>query len=268
MIRCPSRRVFRFVLLVLLAGGSAARADPPAATGALRLALEDGRLSVAAHDVAVGELLAAITDLCALTVIGHAPPEKRISIALRKVPVQVVVRRLLRDRGFLLRQSSPLCDETRPGRLRIFPGAVASGHAGGGAIAPGRISRSTSLRARIERSSALAIDGGDRQAALAEAAAGLDDESSAVRREAIYALGEIGGTAALDLLRRALAHPEAEVREAAIEACLDIGDDAAAEAIATVLHDRDASVRGQAIEALGEIGSPTAIRLLGASLAY
>ena len=99
----------------------------------------------------------------------------------------------------------------------------------------------------------------DNPQAAALAYAALSDADPAVREEAAYALGEIGGEMSLRALEQALHDPEQDVKRAAIEAVASIGGDQAALALAPVLDDPDASLRAAAVDALGEIKGQAAL---------
>jgi HEAT repeat protein len=110
-------------------------------------------------------------------------------------------------------------------------------------------------------------DGGSEGSAEILAAVALTDNEVAVREEAIFGLGEIGGEAGLPVLQQALADPDRRVREAAINAVADIGGDDSAWALATSLNDDDPALREQTIYALESIGGEAAIVLLKQALA-
>lgn len=120
-------------------------------------------------------------------------------------------------------------------------------------------------KARLEAVSELAVLDTAR-AAEALAAAALSNESSAVREEAVYELGEAGDENAFAILEQALEDPDPGVREAVVEAFADRGGDDSAWALATALHDEDASLREQAVLALGEIGGEIAVVLVQRAL--
>ncbi|MGQ0836377.1 MAG: HEAT repeat domain-containing protein [Gammaproteobacteria bacterium] len=96
--------------------------------------------------------------------------------------------------------------------------------------------------------------------ALADAA--LGHAESAVREEAIHALGERGGSIAVHTLQQALQDPSPRIRDAAVRAFAEMGGDEAVLVLGSALSAADASMRVNAMDALGEIGGPDATRYL------
>lgn len=94
------------------------------------------------------------------------------------------------------------------------------------------------------------------------AAAALSHAEAAIREEAIHALGERGGTIALQTLQQALQDPSPRVREATVRAFADVGGDEAASALSSALSAADPSLRLNAVDGLGEIGGSDATRYL------
>ncbi|GCF10700.1 HEAT repeat domain-containing protein [Dictyobacter arantiisoli] len=78
----------------------------------------------------------------------------------------------------------------------------------------------------------------------------LDDPEIDIRDAAATALGEVGGHAQLDALRRALDDPEWQVRTSAIQALGTLRDNAALEYLLEMLQDGDESVREAALWSL------------------
>jgi HEAT repeats/PBS lyase HEAT-like repeat len=106
--------------------------------------------------------------------------------------------------------------------------------------------------------------GQDADSVLAGIALGHDDV--AVREEAVYALGERGGSLAMQTLQQAIQDPHPRVREAAVRALADVDTNEAARILGGALTAKDAALRLDAVEALGEIGSPEAARYIEQAL--
>lgn len=96
----------------------------------------------------------------------------------------------------------------------------------------------------------------DNPEAASLAYAALSDADPAVREEAAYALGEIGGEMSLRALEQVLRDPQVDVKRTAIEAIASIGGDQAALALAPLLDDSDAKIRAAAADALSEMRAP------------
>jgi len=79
----------------------------------------------------------------------------------------------------------------------------------------------------------------------------LGDPEVLVQREAIWALGEIGGEKAIEALETTLAHDDPNLRASSVEALGKIGGSDALELVKQALQDSDSDVRSAAIDALG-----------------
>lgn len=95
----------------------------------------------------------------------------------------------------------------------------------------------------------------------------LDDPDAAVREDAIEALAEKGGSAAIVGLGYALSDERSLVRRMAIEALLDIGDDEAIGTLAVALDEVEPDLRKLAVDDLGEIDTDASTLLLQRFLA-
>ena len=86
------------------------------------------------------------------------------------------------------------------------------------------------------------------------------------RREAVYALADVGADNAAATIGEALYDPDARVREAAVEAMTGLEDGTAADWLSLGLGDPEPRVRRAAVEALGQIGGDNARFLLEQAL--
>jgi HEAT repeat protein len=100
----------------------------------------------------------------------------------------------------------------------------------------------------------------------------IDDETQAVRVEAIYALGVIGrGPLAGDegaMLVKALDHYDPTIRAAAARVAGRLGAEKAGEALIVALNDSNAQVRVAAMRALGETREVSAVKPLTEQFQY
>lgn len=94
---------------------------------------------------------------------------------------------------------------------------------------------------------------------LPEIMAALDDADTAVRREALLALGRVGTPEALDLLRWYLHEPDALLRAPSVEALARAGVPDRASLLKRALRDPDSRVRRAAADALGASGERNAV---------
>ncbi len=93
----------------------------------------------------------------------------------------------------------------------------------------------------------------DTQAESLLAITAMQDPASAVRVEALYALGSLGAESQLEAFRYALGDPDRDVRKAAISALEELGAAASTELLRVALDDRDAAIRATAAEALADL---------------
>jgi len=114
-------------------------------------------------------------------------------------------------------------------------------------------------------------------------AAGLDEEETAsvpplaatldnsadpdARREALYAIADVGKSADAAVIGEALYDSNPEIRLAAVEALTGIEGGIAADWLSVALGDPDPRIRRTAVEALGQIGGDTSTFLLQQALA-
>lgn len=88
------------------------------------------------------------------------------------------------------------------------------------------------------------------------------DENRFLVRNAVAILGEIGGDRAAELVRSALANPDARVRREALLSLAKLGDESAGEVVGGLLDDTDTEVRMAAVIAAGQLKVERALRPL------
>ncbi|MCI0516556.1 MAG: HEAT repeat domain-containing protein [Woeseiaceae bacterium] len=146
----------------------------------------DGDLvAVTAVEMPLQEVLEAIASECGLEIRSEGALGRRVTLHGDPMPVQELLRRLLRDESYLLLSSD--VDDMRSIWI------LASG--GGESNAP--------------------EDRSDRELAVDRAIVAMSDPDAEVREEAVLSLGDIGGADVAPLLTQALADNDAAVREAA-----------------------------------------------------
>jgi HEAT repeat protein len=250
-------------------------------TLALAVSVEDGLVTVRARDASIEAIVQEIARQDGLTVATHQLLDKRVTLDIERLPLEEALDRILRDGSFMLsatRDRSLAGDSSR--KLWVFSTAsgappplavdnsIADQTKDPDSVSPDELTGPVSLAladsnatVRADAVSALGSAHDNPQAA-ALAHSALSDTDPAVREEAAYALGQIGGEMSLRALAQALRDPQRDVKQTAIEALASMGGDQAALALAPVLDDPDPRLRAAAVDALGEIAGDTAMRLL------
>ncbi len=271
------------VSLMLLVGLAQAQATNCEIPGYLRVEVADDIVTAKACDVPVKDVLDEIAHQSGLIVVSHDPLDKRITITMDQVTLPEAVDRILGDQSFALRYIEPwsgaaYANAESSNKLWVFSQGAAISNVRRDSAEHSRRSYSDAdigslsvdlaaddSKLRVRALTALATVDSD-PGASALAAAALSDPDASVRAEAVYALGEIGDDAGVQLLGQALLDPDDQVREAAVEAFADIGGEASVRALAVALNDANPVLREGAVDALGEIGGQTAIYLLRQAL--
>lgn len=286
--RPNSRGVLRPLAVAVLAAwlvlpGSAGMA------GSLHVEVNGEQVTVRAEAVSIRTLLEALTQHGNLQVVMEAPLEEIVTVACEQLSMPDVIRAILRHRNYALQYAQPDAAPDKPGLSRpnvlwVYPGSTLDGT---GDDVAAYVPETVTLHAvssdpqevtghgpagadvvkRRQAVLTLADSGSKGEQAMMALAVALVDTDAGVREEAVDALADIGGPAALGLLENALHDPDRAVRETAIEAIAGIGGDEAASALTPLLNDADAGLRTDAVDALGEIGGATAIELLQRALA-
>jgi HEAT repeat protein len=88
---------------------------------------------------------------------------------------------------------------------------------------------------------------------LAQLVEALSDSAPVVRREAAFALGELGGEATLSALGQLADDPNADVRLIAVDALAKIGGPQAVQVLSQATQDDSELVRARAVHALGQL---------------
>lgn len=121
---------------------------------------------------------------------------------------------------------------------------------------PPRMDR-LSLGDRVRRLASLEAEAQKGLAGLASATARIASEDERIARRLVWILANIGGTAGLDGLLRALRSPSSEVRKDVAGALAFLGE--LSDLAELVLQDKDPSVREEALLALADCGTREAV---------
>jgi HEAT repeat protein/beta-lactamase regulating signal transducer with metallopeptidase domain len=94
----------------------------------------------------------------------------------------------------------------------------------------------------------------------------LSDSDAEVRKEAVFALGQLRAAGSARAIAAALQDAEAEVRQQAAFALGQLRNEGSVNALIGALEDKDPEVRQQVVFALGQIRAPGSAKALGAAL--
>lgn len=151
----------------------------------------------------------------------------------------------------------------KPGGVLTNPVVGGSRTGGSRGVAPMTEARNHTLASEFRKTGLASVAtvadsaGHDADAVLADAA--LDYADAAVREEAIHALGERGGSLAVQTLQQTIQDPDSGIRRATVRALADVGTQEAARILGDALSAKDDSLRLDAVEALGDIGGQDSV---------
>ncbi len=211
----------------------------------------NGDLSVRVKAFSLRDLLEEIARQGGFRLVVYTTLDERVNLEFQKLPLDQGLRRILRDRSYLLEYAwlsfnTPLAAGARARTLWILPQGEQEDSVPR-AIIEQRTAGSSNEHWAMEFARLQAI---------------LTNGQSSDREEAVLELGDSGRADAVPILSLALGDENEDVRAAAVSALLDIGGDEAAYAISIALIDTDPSVRTEAVDALGEIGGKLAMDVL------
>jgi cell division inhibitor SulA len=237
--------------------------EPRLARGDFELSVEDGRVSVAANDAALGPLLARLSQEAGFELTVLAPELPPVRVALRGATLPVALVRLLEGLDYRtdFRVDSD-SGRSRLVQLRVGPEPAAASPERPVAPAERRAEREPDReraradwrRVRSERRAARS----EEQAQQIERLASRDPVVRAEAAEDLEPEGE-GLRRLADLARH---DPDPDVRVAAIETLEDADAHAAVQALVDALADPDPRVVVAAIEALEFAGDETVVPYL------
>ena len=263
-------------------------------TGELSVRVDDGLISLSAHNVSVQDVIDEIATQSDLRVVQHVALDRAITLNLARQPLPNALDKILKNDSYQLYQATSSEDEAEsdnpvPGTLWIFSEgsslelgatiffeavilhgsfrekkeAIRELRRIGTPDAANTLSLALSdpdSRVRDAAFSALAkIDGEEALAAIASASADTDPW---VRSEAANALSYANTESAVEYLHLAFNDPDPRVRMTVVEAFTDIPIEQAVAALSLALRDEDPAVRMHAVDALEEIGGEIAFQTL------
>ena len=208
----------------------------------------NGDLSVRVKAFSLRALLEEIARQGGFRLVVYTTLDERVNLEFRKLPLDQGLRRILRDRSYLLEYAWQSSNTPLAAARTLW-------------ILPQKEQEDSVPRAIIEQP--VAGSSSEHWAMeFARLQAILTNGQSSDREEAVLELGDSGSADAVPILSLALRDENEDVRAAAVSALLDIGGDEAAHAVSIALIDTDPRVRTEAVDALGEIGGKLAMDVL------
>ena len=213
------------------------------AAGDLRINITADAVTIKANNSSVRSVLEELSRQSDLVVVSQEALDELVSIEIDQPTLPQAIRRLLRHKSFLLKQSND-----GVGSLWIFSDDADNNQTAW--VTP------PTRRPDPEPDSELI----DYQ--ILAASADVSD-----REEAMYGFGDVGDSNSIEYLQLGLSDPDERVREEAIQSLAEIGGTESINALSIALNDPEAKVRVDAVEALGEIGGQEAVKLLQGAMA-
>ena len=207
----------------------------------LIIAIGSESVSIAADNTTIRSVLEEMSEHSNLIVVSEEPLDELVMVDIAEPTIPQAIRRLLRQKSFMLHESRCLTGDAACFRLWIMTS---------GSSKSSQPWKSGNEKSELIDYQILALS-----------------EKSGEREEAMVGFGEIQGVNAVEFLQQGLLDPDEDVREAAIESLAELGGTESVRALSLVLDDPDAGIRIDAIDALGEIGGAEAIELLEGAMA-
>lgn len=227
----------------------------PIAASSIEVAVKQGRLTVNLRDAPLDDVFQAVGKAAGIAIRLRGDPTAPVTNSFADIPLEEGIRKLLHGYSYTLAtgdaEGSKSLEIAVIAASRVEP----SGKAGEVSPPDDRRDKSQRMRELARRKDAAAIA---ELSGLAQ-----DDPSPVVRRQAIAALGQLGGPETLAPLTRALADQASSVRVQALQGMKNLkGTAAIADLQAMAGSDPDPTVRKQAVRLLSEIQSPEVPSLL------
>lgn len=217
---------------LLILGSLALPLPAPAGEGAV-VSVEDGLVTLRAHDLPRADVVASLAREANLRLVSHAELEGKLTAMLETQPLALVLTEILGDASYQLLYRTPPSATLRgaAGTLWIFS-----------AGRDGAARRTIGLESRLLH--------GD----------------PAAKKAAIRTLREHGDAAAVQVLSLALGDADQRIRDTALDALARIGSDASLAAIASLATVDHYWTRIEAASALSQADSLSAVEHLAIAL--
>lgn len=235
---CDQRKIARKVRGACIAAGLTFCLGLAHAAGDIRINVTRDAVTIKAVNSSVRSVLEELSRQSNLVVVSQEPLDELLSIDIDQPTLRQAIRRLLRHKSYLLKQSNDVA-----GSLRIYSDDVDTGQ--------------TAWATQPVRRPDPEPDG-----ELTDYLTLASSDEASDREEAMYGFGEIADSNSVDYLLLGLSDPDENVREVAIQSLAELGGAESVMALSIALSDPETSVRVDAVEALGEIGGHEAVKLL------
>jgi hypothetical protein len=207
----------------------------------LDVAISSESVSITADNITIRRVLEELSEKSNLIVVSEEALDELVTVDVVEQTLPETIRRLLRQKSFMLHQSTHPSGSSPYFRLWIMSSASSAGR---------QSWRSGTSDSELIENQILALS-----------------EKSGEREDAMVGFGDFSDGSAIDFLQQGLFDPDENVREAAIESLAELGGTDSVRALSLVLNDPDAGIRIDAVDALGEIGGTEAIELLKGAMA-
>ncbi len=214
----------------------------------LHVTIGNVAVSIKAANASIRSVLEELSRQSNLAVVSRDALDELVTVDIEEPTLAEAIRRLLRQKSFMLHQPSYATGTEFPGnsaysRLWILSGESNDSQPTWTTQAKSRPSPVNDSELIDYQILALSDNSGDRE-------------------DAMVGFGDVGSSSVVEYLQYGLSDPDEGVREAAIESLAELGGAESVQALSVVLYDPDAAIRVDAVDALGEIGGQEAIRFL------
>ena len=222
------------------------------ADGLGQIVIGDDSVSIWVEDRSIRSILEDLSRQSDLVVVSQEALDELVTVHIDEPTLPKAIRRLLRQKSFMLHQVGHTTGNETPGNLPSTRLWILSSNLS---------NRKQSWKTQASSPHPVTDDG----EAIDYLILAMSNESGD-REDAMAGLADTGDSDVVETLQHGLSDPDDNVREAAIESLAELGGAESVRALSLVLNDPDAGIRIDAVDALGEIGGAEAIELLEAAM--
>lgn len=236
-------------------------------TSGLQITVDEDRVTLAARDVPLQDLVQEIATQFDLRLIQHADLDRLVSTKVERQTLADLLDDLLEDESYQLyrpvaNEDGSSADKPIPGALWIF--------SQGSALAPAAAAYFEIVVQEGEfyeqKKAIFNLRRLGTRAAVQALSVALGDDDARVRKAALEALSQIGGDEALAAIASSSVHNDPRVRADATHALAMVDGHSSTEYLNLALHDENPFVRAAAIDSLGDIGDDRSIGVIQQAL--